>query len=156
MPRLLAVRQLVADPLKYGISLPALTNSRRFAVVDTGSQIDMALAAELAGIDTDELYQLNPGVNRWATDPDGPHRLLCRPSKPLHSRRRLRRSATASACSWTKHEVKKGETIGALADKYQTTAAVLREVNGLRSNALHAGSKPADPRRNGESRAATR
>jgi membrane-bound lytic murein transglycosylase D len=35
--------------------------------------------------------------------------------------------------------VKQGETIGALADKYQTTVAVLREVNGLRSNTLHAG-----------------
>jgi membrane-bound lytic murein transglycosylase D len=139
VPRLLAVRQLVADPLKYGISLPAVTNSRRFAVVDTGSQIDMALAAELAGIDTNELYQLNPGVNRWATDPDGPHRLLVPAEQAAAFEAALASLGDSERVRWTKHEVKKGETIGALADKYQTTVAVLREVNGLRSNALHAG-----------------
>ena len=139
VPRLLAVRQLVSDPLKYGISLPAVTNSRRFAVVDTGSQIDMALAAELAGIDTNELYQLNPGVNRWATDPDGPHRLLVPAEQAAAFEAALASLGDGERVRWTKHEVKKGETIGALADKYQTTVAVLREVNGLRSNALHPG-----------------
>jgi membrane-bound lytic murein transglycosylase D len=139
VPRLLAVRQLVSDPLKYGVSLPAVTNSRRFAVVDTGSQIDMALAAELAGIDTDELYKLNPGVNRWATDPDGPHRLLVPAEQAAAFEAALASLDDGERVRWTKHEVKKGETIGALADKYQTTVAVLREVNGLRSNSLHAG-----------------
>ena len=139
VPRLLAVRQLVSDPLKYGISLPAVTNSRRFAVVDTGSQIDMALAAELAGVDTNELYKLNPGVNRWATDPDGPHRLLVPAEQADAFEAALASLGDGERVRWTKHEVKKGETIGALADKYQTTVAVLREVNGLRSNALHAG-----------------
>jgi len=139
VPRLLAVRQLVSDPLRYGISLPAVTNSRRFEVVDTGSQIDMALAAELAGVDTNELYQLNPGVNRWATDPDGPHRLLVPAEQAAAFEAALASLGDDERVRWTKHEVKKGETIGALADKYQTTVAVLREVNGLRSNTLHAG-----------------
>jgi len=139
VPRLLAVRQLVSDPLKYGVSLPAVTNARRFAVVDTGSQIDMALAAELAGIDTNELYQLNPGVNRWATDPDGPHRLLVPAEQAEAFQTALASLGDGERVRWTKHEVKKGETIGALADKYQTTVAVLREVNGLRGNTLHSG-----------------
>ena len=139
VPRLLAVRQLVSDPLKYGISLPAVTNARRFSVVDTGSQIDMALAAELAGIDTNELYKLNPGVNRWATDPDGPHRLLVPAEQAAAFEAALASLDDGERVRWTKHEVKKGETIGALADKYQTTVAVLREVNKLRSNTLHAG-----------------
>src|SRR4029079_10767962 len=119
--------------------LPAVTNSRRFAVVDTGSQIDMALAAELAGVDTHELYQMEPGVNRWATDPDGPHRLLVPAEQAAAFEDALASLGDGERARWTKHEVKKGETIGSLADKYQTTVAVLREVNGLRSNALHAG-----------------
>jgi membrane-bound lytic murein transglycosylase D len=139
VPRLLAVRELVADPVKYGVSLPALTNERRFAVVDIGSQIDMALAAELAGIDTSELYQLNPGVNRWATDPDGPHRLLVPAEQAPAFEAALASIGDDERVRWTRHQVKQGETIGALADKYQTTVAVLREVNGLRSNSLHAG-----------------
>jgi membrane-bound lytic murein transglycosylase D len=40
---------------------------------------------------------------------------------------------------WTRHRVKQGETIGAVAEHYQTTASTLREVNHLRGNTLRAG-----------------
>ena len=139
VPRLLAVRELVADPLKHGITLPLLANEAQFAIVETGSQIDMALAAELAGIDTDRLYALNAGVNRWATDPDGPHRLLVPAAHAETFATALTALGERERVQWTRHRVKQGETIGQIADKYQTTAAVLREVNSLRGNTIRAG-----------------
>ena len=126
-------------PLKYGITLPPIANDAQFAVVETGSQIDMALAAELAGIDTDRLYALNAGVNRWATDPDGPHRLLVPTAHAETFSSALAALGERERVQWTRHRVKQGESIGQIAEKYQTTATVLREVNGLRSNTLHAG-----------------
>jgi membrane-bound lytic murein transglycosylase D len=39
----------------------------------------MKLAAELAGISEEDLYELNPAFQRWATDPAGPHFLLLPP-----------------------------------------------------------------------------
>ena len=89
VPRLLAIAELVGNPGAFGVTLPELRNEPRFAVVETGGQIDMALAAELAGMPTDALYALNPGVNRWATDPEGPHRLLL----PIDASRRVRGGA---------------------------------------------------------------
>jgi membrane-bound lytic murein transglycosylase D len=139
VPRLLAIRELVADPLKYGISLPTLINEPQFAVVQTGSQIDMALAAELAGIDTDRLYALNAGVNRWATDPDGPHRLLIPTAQASGFETALASLGERERVQWLRHRVKQGESIGGIAEKYATTVAVLREVNGLRGNTIHAG-----------------
>jgi membrane-bound lytic murein transglycosylase D len=139
VPRLLAIRELVADPVKYGIELPPLLNEARFAVVETGSQIDMALAAELAGINTDRLYAFNAGVNRWATNPDGPHRLLVPVGQAKSFETALASLGERERVQWTRHRVKQGETIGAIAEKYQTTAAVLREVNGLRGNTIRAG-----------------
>ncbi len=59
-----------------------------FAVIDTGSQIDLKIAAQLAGTAYDELAALNPGYNRWATDPDGPHRMLVPIDNADASRRR--------------------------------------------------------------------
>ena len=44
--------------------------------VNVGTQIDLALAAELAGVDVDTIYTFNPGYNRWSTDPQGPHKLV--------------------------------------------------------------------------------
>jgi membrane-bound lytic murein transglycosylase D len=76
VPKLLAMKRLMAEPERYGLEFAPIPNEPYFAVIDTDSQIDLKIAARLAGTSFDELVALNPGYNRWATDPDGPHRLL--------------------------------------------------------------------------------
>ena len=139
VPRLLAIAALVAKPEEFGVTLPQLGNAPRFAVVETGGQIDMALAANLAGIDTDRLYALNAGVNRWATDPEGPHRLLLPIDQAAQFNSGLTALGERERVQWTRYGVKQGETIGGIADRYHTTVAVLREINQLRSNTIRAG-----------------
>jgi len=139
VPRLLAISNIVAKPEAYGIALATMPNEPRFAVVDTGGQIDMALAARLAGIDTDGLYGLNPGVNRWATDPEGPHRLLLPADQAAKFTTALAALGDRDRVQWTRHKIGQGETIGGIAERYETTPAVIREVNKLRSNALRVG-----------------
>ena len=139
VPRLLAIAALVGDPGASGVTLPELSNEPRFAVVETGGQIDIALAAELAGMETDALYALNPGFNRWATDPDGPHRLLMPTSQAPEFATALAALGERERVQWTRHKVKAGETVGGIAERYQTTPAVLRQVNGFRGNTIRAG-----------------
>jgi membrane-bound lytic murein transglycosylase D len=139
VPRLLAIAELVGNPGAFGVTLPELRNEARFAVVETGGQIDMALAARLAGIETDALYALNPGVNRWATDPDGPHRLLLPAEHAGAFATSLAGLGERELVQWTRHRVSGGDTIGGIAERYHTTPAVLREVNGLRGNTIRAG-----------------
>lgn len=139
VPRLLAIAALVADPASHGVSLPEVANEARFAVVDTGGQIDMALAAELAEIDPDQLYALNAGVNRWATDPEGPHRLLLPSTQAERFTASLAALGERERVQWTRHRIRTGETIGGIAERYQTTAAVLREINQLRGSTIRAG-----------------
>ncbi len=66
----------------------------QFVVTDIGSQIDLALAAELAGVDVDTIYTFNPGYNRWSTDPQGPHKLVL----PVDVAQRFHHSACGGAC----------------------------------------------------------
>lgn len=139
VPRLLAIAALVGDPAAHGVSLPEVANEARFAVVETGGQIDMALAAELAEIDTDRLYALNAGVNRWATDPEGPHRLLLPVTQAERFTASLASLGERERVQWTRHRIRPGETIGGIAERYQTTAAVLREINQLRGSTIRAG-----------------
>ena len=64
MPKLLGVACIVADPQRFGVNLQPIVNEPRFVAVETGDQIDLALAAKLAEMDMEELYSLNPAVNR--------------------------------------------------------------------------------------------
>jgi membrane-bound lytic murein transglycosylase D len=139
VPRLLAIKTLVADPAALGILLPMLANEPYFEIVNTGGQIDMARAADLAGLTTDQLYVLNPGVNRWATNPEGPHRLLVPVDQAARFSTALADLGERDRVQWSRHEVRNGETLGQLAERYRTTAAVLREVNELSGNLIRAG-----------------
>jgi membrane-bound lytic murein transglycosylase D len=139
VPRFIALRDLVADPEASSVVLPDLPNEPFFAVVDTGGQIDMALAADLGGLELDRLYELNPGINRWATDPDGPHRLLLPLAYSEPFANALAGLGDRERVQWTRHQIAKGETLSQLARKYHTTETVLREINELRNNTIRAG-----------------
>ncbi|NDE03000.1 MAG: lytic transglycosylase, partial [Gammaproteobacteria bacterium] len=76
VPKLLAMKRLVANPSDLGIEFSPIPNEPYFAKVDIGQQIDLKLAAELAGLTHEELFELNPAFHRWATPPQGPHALL--------------------------------------------------------------------------------
>ena len=76
VPKLLAMKRLVIDPETYGLAFSPIPNQPYFARVPHRRQINLKLAAEIAGISPEELYELNPAFHRWATDPTGPHFLL--------------------------------------------------------------------------------
>jgi len=76
VPKLLALADILQNPEKYNVTLPVIDNEPAIQQVDVNSQIDLALAADLAGMDVAQLQRLNPGFNQWATAPDGPHTLL--------------------------------------------------------------------------------
>jgi len=99
----------------------------------------MTLAAELAGVETAELYALNPGVNRWATDPEGPHRLLIPIEQSEKFRQSLAELGDRQRVKWTRHRIKNGETLGHIADRYGTTTTVLKQINGVRGTMIRAG-----------------
>ena len=139
VPRLLAIRDLVANPGRFEIELPVIANVPYFAAVETGGQIDLALAADVGGLDIDTLYSLNPGINRWATDPDGPHRLLVPAASAPGFAAALAGLSPDERVRWTRHEIQRGETLGEIAENYETTPAVLREINGLSGNTIRAG-----------------
>jgi membrane-bound lytic murein transglycosylase D len=140
VPRLLALAELVREPAAFGITLPYLIDEQQFAPADTGGQIDLALAAELAGIELDTLYAFNAGFNRWSTDPAGPHRLLL-PADVVESfNEALALVPDNERVRWKRHKVRNGETISEIAEQYHTTLASIRSANGIRGNTIRAGS----------------
>lgn len=139
VPRLLALRDLVADPGSVGIVLKPIPDQRYFTTVELDSQIDLAMAAELAGISVEEVYRLNPGFNRWATAPKGPHHLVLPLENAEQFAAGLARIPKESRVSWRRHRIRSGESLGLIARRYRTTVGVLRRVNGIRGHLIRAG-----------------
>ncbi len=139
VPRLLAISAIIADPAKYNIELLPIANEPYWEMVNTGSQLDLSVAAEIAEISIDELYLLNPAFNKWSTHPDGPHELLLPRQQADTFRVNLAALPLNQRLSWQRHKVKSGESLGVIAQKYNTSVATLQLANKIKGNLIRAG-----------------
>jgi membrane-bound lytic murein transglycosylase D len=139
VPKLLALVEIITDPAKYNLSLPVVSNAPQFKVVEIGSQLDLALAAELAGVDVDTVYQYNPGYNRWSTDPSGPHSLVIPIDVAEEFIAALNEVPKSERVRWQRHKIKTGEAISQIAERYNTTVSTIRSANNLKNNTIRAG-----------------
>ena len=64
VPKLQAIKNIVARPEAFGLTLPPLENHPYFLSVSIERDIDVELAARLAGMPLEEFQQLNPQMNR--------------------------------------------------------------------------------------------
>ncbi len=139
VPRLLAISAIIADPAKYNIELLPIANEPYWEMVNTGSQLDLSVAAEIAEISIDELYLLNPAFNKWSTHPDGPHELLVPRQHANTFRANLEALPLDQRLSWQRHRVKSGESLGVIAQKYNTSVATLQLANKIKGNLIRSG-----------------
>ncbi|MDH5600036.1 MAG: LysM peptidoglycan-binding domain-containing protein [Gammaproteobacteria bacterium] len=139
VPKLLALRDIIEFPEKYGIELEPIPNEPYFEEVKLDSQIDLALAAEMAELPLDELYHLNSGYNRWATSPDGPYNLLIPVTHAEQFKIRLTEVPANKRIRWIRHRVRKGETLSTIAQKFHTSIRTIKRVNRLRGKIIRTG-----------------
>ena len=139
VPKLLAISRVVRQPSKYNVVLAPIDPTPTFTLVDTRGQLDIAIAAELATIDTEALYLLNPGFNRWSTHPDGPHQLAIPIAQSAIFEENLAALPDDQRAKWVRHKVSKGETLSHIARRYNTTVGVLRNTNVLKSSNIRIG-----------------
>jgi len=142
VPRLLAMARIVAEPDRYGLAIEGIPDTPYFRRVETGGQISLAVAAELAGISTEDMYALNPAYHRWATDPAGPHFLLVPSDAAGAFTQGLLQLTPDQRMRVERYAVRQGDTLSAVAGRFGTTTQHLLELNGLESGrTLQVGSE---------------
>jgi membrane-bound lytic murein transglycosylase D len=134
VPKLLAMRRIVANPAAYGLEFSQIDDEPYFTQVSTGGQIDLQVAAQLAGITKDELYELNPAFHRWATDPTGPYSLLVPTEVADGLEQTLITLTPEQRMRVARYEVQRGDTLAEIAKENSTTPELLRHLNGLDAN----------------------
>src|SRR5580698_4150634 len=150
VPKLLALKRLMAEPERYGLEFAVIPNEPYFAVIDTDSQIDLKIAAQLAGTAYDELAALNPGYNRWATDPEGPHRMLVPIDNADGFEAALQTLSPDDRVRFAVHEVTRRETLAMIAKQYGMSVAVITKINDLKGGKVSAGETLKIPEISGE------
>ena len=130
LPKLLAVKNLIRDPDRFGLILQPIANRPYFAPVVTARHIDVKLAAELAEVTLDEFIALNPAHNRPVILQENADVLLLPVGKVETFRTNLEQY-NEPLVSWQAYKSKKGERLDKLAPKFGLSLATLRSVNGL-------------------------
>ena len=139
VPKLLALADIVKRSDELKIKLHEIDNSSVITKVDIGSQLDLAKAAQLAELSLTELQRLNPGFNRWATDPDGPHYLLLPNHKIEKFEQGLAKLGKKERLAWQRYKIKNGDSLGKIAQKFNTEIDLIRQVNNVKGNQIRAG-----------------
>ncbi len=139
VPKLLALKKYIQNPSAYDLDMPVIANVPYFERIKIDRQLDLAKAAELAEIELDKLYQLNPAFNRWATSPNGPSYLLLPLDKAETFRQKLAKLPDNAHISWVRHKIRPGETLSSISHKYHTSIQTIKQMNHIRGSRLRAG-----------------
>ncbi len=139
VPRLLALASIIAHSDRYALEFPSVSNAPYLAQIDLGSQIDLNYVANLAGLSLRELKQLNPGYNRATTDPSGPFKIVLPIENVAQFSENLLRTPTDERVHWNHYKVRNGDTLVAIAKKFNTTTDTLSNMNSLKSAQLKPG-----------------
>ncbi|MGH8855307.1 MAG: transglycosylase SLT domain-containing protein [Telluria sp.] len=131
VPKLQAVKNIVANPLHYNVVLPAIDNQPYFTAVDKTSDIDLAVAAQLAEMSLDEFKALNPQFNKPVITGGEKTKILL----PTENAEKFHLNLAQwgrNLSTWTTHKITGARvSIASLASKFGTTPEVIRKANNI-------------------------
>jgi membrane-bound lytic murein transglycosylase D len=134
-PKLQAVKNIISNPAKYGITLPDIPDHPYFKAVVITRDIDVSLAAKLAGMTTAEFRSLNPAYTKpvilGATNP----RILLPYDNATHFALALQ-AYNGPLSTWTAYTVKATTSPAQLARELDVSEALLRDTNDIPARQL--------------------
>ena len=131
VPKLQALKNIVASPEAFGLTLDPIPNQPYFATVTKTRDIDVTLAAKLAEMPVEEFIALNPGFNRPLIPVSVNPRIVLPADKVTVFHANLQNYDESKLVSWQSYAPKPGEKLEAIARRFNVSLGQLREVNGI-------------------------
>ena len=146
LPRVLAMASLIKAPEDYGLTLPELSINHNMVAINTGGQIELARVAAMAELETGVVRKLNPAQLRWATAPDGPGTLWLPQVNANRFHRELAALPQEERVSWAHYRVAPGDSLSAIASRFDTQVRMLQAINGIDGSFIRAGDELMIPK----------
>jgi len=132
IPKLQALKNIIANPDYFQITLAPIPNEPYFAAYDRVVDIDVQLAAKLAEMPIEEFIALNPAFSRPLIRASMTPRIILPADKVDVFHDNLAKLDGEDLVSWQTYYPKKGDTFESIAKKHRMTVSYLKEVNGIR------------------------
>ncbi len=152
VPKLQAIKNIIADPQRYAVALPPVGNTPYFVTVQKNSDIDVEIAAKLAEMPLEEFKALNPSFNRPVIRGDHAPTLLL-PADRVEIFNANLTNYKGDLSSWKIYHTRRGESLAAIAKRFGVPLERLRDINDIGSRQKVARGQsllvPGDPGNNG-------
>jgi membrane-bound lytic murein transglycosylase D len=134
IPKFLAVLHILNDPKAYGFELPAVDEPTETEKVNVGKQMHLKTIAEQLDLDYSLLKDLNPELRRYLT-PSGPYALKVPSGKgdTLQAKLKDIPAYKPPVPFYVVHQVRRGESLSVIADRYRTSVRAIMAANNLNS-----------------------
>jgi len=137
VPKMLAALTIAKDPEKYGFGDVAYEAPLDLRSVSVPGGTDLAAVARLLEVPVEAIRDWNPELRRFCTPPNREqYDLRLSIDAARLAEERMEEIRIQAKITFLQHIVRKGETLQALADRYETTVPVLKELNGLKRDSL--------------------
>lgn len=150
VPKLQAVKNIVAAPDQFGLTLSAIGNHPYFQTVDIQRDIDVALAAKLAEVPLEDFRALNPSLSRPVLLAAGTPQILLPWDNATIFQTNLQAYSGDQLASWTAWIAPKTLKPADAAKRVGMSEAELRAVNKIKGRKLIKAGSTLLVRRSGE------
>ncbi|MEX0679869.1 MAG: LysM peptidoglycan-binding domain-containing protein [Balneolales bacterium] len=147
VPGFIAATLVAMNPEDFGYESVYDVEPYVYDIVEIEGSVELSLLADCAGITPQELRDLNPELLRWATPPgDTPYPLKIPKGfkeqfmlayEEIPDDQRINNIVV--------HTVRRGETVGLIANRYGTTVRALYQANEGLSSIIHPGQELVIP-----------
>ena len=133
VPKLQALKNIIADPALFGIRLDPIPNKPYFNTVDMPATMDVATAAKLAEIPLDEFMALNPAYSHPIMPDNGSSSLVLPADRVSVFQANLEQHERQDKplSLWKTTTLKAKEKLDAVASHFGITTGRLKQINGI-------------------------
>jgi len=138
VPKLQAVKNIVANPQQFGMTLADVPNEAYFGTVQIGQHMEVKVAAKLAGMSVEEFTLLNPAHNRSVINANKLPTLLLPLDRMNQFAAGLADLGDRALASIRIYTPRAGEPLEQIARRHGVTLASLRRANQIPPRAVAA------------------